>query len=167
MAHIQYFSHTLQITPPPVDGSKIAVLSDHIPLQDTGFNLPVLLTEILPKDSNIAPKSLLVMGHFDTGASKTCIDARIAEMLGLTPIGVSLMRTANSVTESPNYILNLAFPNTQLKPFNKIQVGSCDLRFDFNQQLNLRNMGLLIGRDVMSRWNIVWHGPSSSVFISD
>jgi hypothetical protein len=25
----------------------------------------------------------------------------------------------------------------------------------------------LIGRDVMSRWNIVWNGPTSTVFISD
>jgi hypothetical protein len=28
-------------------------------------------------------------------------------------------------------------------------------------------IGILIGRDIMSRWNIVWNGPTSTVFISD
>jgi len=29
------------------------------------------------------------------------------------------------------------------------------------------NFGVLIGRDIMARWNIVWNGPSSCVFIAD
>jgi hypothetical protein len=30
-----------------------------------------------------------------------------------------------------------------------------------------RNFGVLLGRDVMARWNIVWNGLTSTVFISD
>jgi hypothetical protein len=167
MANYQSFSTTFQITPALAPDAQISVIQSHIPLMDMGFNMPVLLTEIAPKDTKIAPKAILVMGHFDTGASKTSIDFKISEKLGLVPIGSSLISTANGTAETPNYILNLFFPDTQLKSFAKIQVGSCDLGFNPERELNPKNMGLLIGRDIMSQWNIVWNGPTSSVFVSD
>lgn len=46
--------------------------------------------------------------------------------------------------------------------YNSIALNiSSDHPVDFN------NFGLLIGRDIMSRWNIVWNGPTSTVLVSD
>jgi hypothetical protein len=110
------------------------------------------------------------MAHLDTGASITSIDINLAKYLKLAPTGQSTSRTAAGPQSTPDFVIDLSF-RTALSPFLNLQIGSCDLGFDVQQCLsdpnNSRNFGILIGRDMMARWNIVWHGPTSTVFISD
>jgi hypothetical protein len=70
----------------------------------------------------------------------------------------------------PIYTIDIGFPTTKLSSFNNLRIGSCRLGFDITNNMNPakpQNMGILIGRDIMSRWNIVWNGPTSTVIISD
>ncbi|MCM0607267.1 MAG: aspartyl protease family protein [Xanthomonadaceae bacterium] len=112
------------------------------------------------------------MAHFDTGASLTTIDVRVAQHLGLISTGMSPISTANGVTNTPNFAVDVGFLNTGLRRIVNLQVSSCNLSH-FNLQNALtntndpRNFGVLIGRDIMSLWNIVWNGPTSTVLISD
>jgi len=107
------------------------------------------------------------MGHFDTGASSTSIDINLARQLNLVPIGASTRQTAGGSHTTPDFYIDFSFPGTDLRPFHNLKIGSCTLRYNAENGLDQRNFGILIGRDVMSRWNIVWNGPSSTVFIHD
>lgn len=82
--------------------------------------------------------------------------------IGLTP-GPLLLQGFNVAVEISTAT---AFRQQPIPP--NLQIGSCNLNFQLNSNLNNpRNFGILLGRDVMSRWNIIWNGPSSTVIISD
>jgi len=112
------------------------------------------------------------MAHLDTGASTTSIEHNIASHLGLFSIGRQRISTANGTSTVDSYPVDLAFLNSSLKGFQNFRVSSCQMAHfnleDCLQNPNKpKNFGVLIGRDVMSRWHITWHGPTSTVFISD
>lgn len=168
------FAGELKTNKPIPEEYKIKVEATPIPLMKSGFNIPITITpssmvrEMAPDK---AMKSITIMAHFDTGASKTNIDTHIAEILGLSAVGVSKAHTAAGLTQTSEYAIDLSFPGIGLHPFKNLRVGSCKLPFDPDQSrsgfLSNNNFGALIGRDIMSRWNITWNGPTSTVFISD
>ena len=167
MALFNYIQHDIQIAPPLQSNAITSVTYSPYKLLMAGFNLQVLISSIIPTKSKRVPKTATMIGHFDTGASTTSIDFKLAELLELIPDGLTTINTANGVTKTPHYHVYISFPNTNLGPFDGIQVCSCNLGFDPNQNSNAYNVGLVIGRDIMSRWNIVWNGPTSCVFIAD
>ena len=126
MALFNLIRPKLQIQPPPTLGTIAVIKHDSQALQILGFNMQIQITEVLPIDSKLVAKSVAVIGHFDTGARATSIDIKLAELLGLTPVGSSIIRTANGEVETPNYIASMPFPNTALKSFEKIPIGSCN-----------------------------------------
>jgi hypothetical protein len=162
-----------QITPPLPEGTKILPRIDHTQLLLMGMNIPVAIstaTVFRGSPKNIPVLSVLVMAHLDTGASITSIDIRLAEHLSLIPTGQSTSGTAAGPQSMPNFVIDLGF-RANLSPFANLQIGSCKLGFNLERCLSNpndpTNFGILIGRDIMSRWNIVWNGPTSTVFISD
>jgi len=116
-------------------------------------------------------RTIVAMALLDTGASSTAISRIIANYLNLDPIGFSQINTAAGQAVYPDFSVDILFPSVALKSFENIKVGTCDLPFDLNLPIDeyssKNNFGVLIGRDMMSRWNIVWNGPTSSVFISE
>lgn len=143
-------------------------------LFDKGFNIIVELSTstVFSKQPNYPRKSMMVVAHFDTGASITAIDKKLANYLALNSIGVGSVNTASGVSDTNYYSIDMHFVNTPLKSISDLRVNEVDLKH-FNLQSCLsnpneeNNFGLLLGRDVMANWSIFWHGPSSSVFISD
>ena len=173
MSHIHQISARLNSSAKLPDGAQLRLMFTHIPLMQAGFNLPVSIST--PKNPNPEQvqdiKSVTVMAHFDTGASKTSIDTKLAEFLGLIPVGAGIIHTAAGKTQMPNYAVDISFPSTKLASFINLPIGSCNLPFkitdDGKIEVSPQNFGLLIGRDIMSHWNVVWNGPTSTVFISD
>jgi len=131
-----------------------------------GLNIPVLISTAsvyrMPNDPQFI-KTIQIFAHFDTGATKTSIDIELAKQLNLIPIGESPSHTAAGLRQATDFVIDLSFPAASLQPFKNLQISSCNLT---NPSIPLR-FGILLGRDVMSRWNIVWDGPSSTVIISD
>ena len=175
MAILQHFNFGVNINPPPPTGSQINVNVSPLMLQLFGFNIPV---EILTATADRQPpsplplNSIIVMAHVDTGASITSIDISLAEHLNLEATGELTNITAGGAKDMPRFAIDLCFPNTKLSPFINLGIGSCNLvTFNIQQCLlsphNPQNFGILIGRDVLSRWNLVWNGPSSTIIISD
>ena len=165
---------TVKSSAPLPPECKIKVQASPAHLMKSGFNIPVTITSAsmvreMAHDKDF--KSITVMAHFDTGASKTNIDLHIAEIIELSAVGISKTYTASGPTEMPEYAIDLSFPGSELQPFSNLRVGSCKLPFQPGQSspmfLSNSNIGVLIGRDIMSKWNIVWNGPTSTVFISD
>lgn len=174
MAHLSQMSFKVGIVPTPAPETRVNVGTSPTPLALTGFTMQVSVSTpaIIKKadpDAKICTET--VMALFDTGASKTSIDIRLAEHLGLTPVGMSTSHTAAGPTMSPNYAVDISFPGSRLSPFINLPIGSCKLPLKIGEngeiELTQRNFGMLIGRDIMTRWNIVWDGPTSMVFISD
>ena len=106
------------------------------------------------------------MGHLDTGAMFTSVDFNVAKKLNLFSTGLSKKQTASGEAITPDYIANLSFPGAKLKSYSMVRIGSVNLGFDFKDK-PYSKIGILIGRDIMSKWHITWHGPTSTVFISD
>lgn len=172
MGQYTKFAAAVKSSAPLPPGCKIETTS--VPLMKSGFNLPItvsassMMRELEPGK---AFKTIVVMAHFDTGASNTMIDPKVAEFLELKAVGMSRGHTAGGPIEMPKYAIDIMFPRTELRQFTNLEVGSCQLPFNPDQSspnfLSNNNFGVLIGRDIMARWNIVWNGPTSTVFISD
>ena len=143
------------------------------PLLQFGYNMYVEIStaSIFRKPPMSTPlSSITVLAHFDTGASITSIDIGLATHLNLIATGQTQNNTASGPQIMPTFAIDIGFPNTRLMPFYNLRAGSCKLGFDLanNMKSNKpQNMGILIGRDIMSRWNIIWNGPTSTVIVSD
>ena len=78
--------------------------------------LDMLKTETLI-NSNIRDKNKSIdinkkwRGLWDTGASKSSVDKRGVDELGLIPVGKGTISTANGVVSVNTYLVNLTLPN--------------------------------------------------------
>lgn len=175
MAHQFQLSLNLNFSPNPPPGTTVAVQHSPIPLERQGFNLLVEISTssaFLTLPNAPARKTIAVMAHFDTGASMTTVDTEIAAHLNLLPTGRQKTSTAGGLINNNTYAVDLVFLNSQLRGVQNLQIGSCPLpHFNLNSAISnpadLTNFGVLIGRDLMSKWNITWHGPTSTILLSD
>lgn len=174
MGQYTKFSQVVRSSEPIPQKCSLKFETTAVPLMKNGFNLPVaisvssMMREMEPEKKF---KTFIVMAHFDTGATNTTIDTKIADFLELKAVGLSRINTAGGTIETPKYAVDIIFPRTELRQFTNLEVGSCQLPFNIDQNnpnfLSNNNFGVLIGRDIMAHWNIVWNGPTSTVFISD
>jgi hypothetical protein len=151
----------------PIPGdAKFTLDLSPIPLMNAGLNIGVIVstaTAFRPPNNPQTVETAQIIAHFDTGANITSIDIELAKRLNLIPTGQSPSHTAAGMREATNFIIDLGFPGATLKPFINLQISSCRLSVP-SAPIQFE---LLLGRDVMSRWNIVWNGPTSTVFIYD
>jgi hypothetical protein len=165
MAHLQHFNPSFSFDPPLPPKSKISMSASSYNLCIKGLNIPVQLTSV-PLDGG-EPKSVTVMAHLDTGAFSTCIDLKLAAALEMFPVGQTKIQTEEGFKFVKKYIINIAFPNTALRSYISYAAG-CDFGYKGSMSnLDPNNFSVLLGRELMANWNIVWNGPTSSVFISD
>jgi hypothetical protein len=135
-----------------------------------GFLIPVTVAtpaSITAPPLSIQPRAIAVFALLDTGATRTNIDTQIADYLNLAALGYARVNTAAGLMNSATYAVDLQFSGDFLRPTVDLLVGACKLGYRPDMEMSQNNYGVLIGRDLMSKWNIVWNGPTSSVFISD
>jgi len=171
ITNIKVELHTEGSFPPD---AKLEIAFSPRALHELGFVMPVIVQtpSILCYPPISKPlKTVLVMALLDTGATKTCISGLIAEALELNAAGFSQTHTASGLEIFADYAVDVLFPNAHLRSFENLKVGSCNLPYNHDlpdiERMRAANFGVLIGRDMMTRWNIVWNGPTSSIFISD
>jgi len=171
---INSISVEFKLSNPIPPETKVFLGTNPLLLMERGFVLPLIIQTpsvlCLPPISKQL-RTITVMALFDTGASRTSITNDIANDLELEPVGFSKIHTAAGPGIFPDFAVDVLFPNAGLKNFENLKVGSCKLPYKRNLPPDLAmansNFGVLIGRDMMSRWNVVWNGPTSTVFISD
>jgi predicted aspartyl protease len=142
------------------------VFSPEILFRNGLFLIALVSTPVSLADK-IAPRMESVSALLDTGATTTSIDVRLAEKLGLPVWGASKIHTAAGLVDSVSYLADISFPSVNLGQMRNLSISSCELPYSPEKPPALDNFAMLIGRDIMSHWTIVWNGPSSSVFISD
>lgn len=139
----------------------------------TGMILPVVLSvprtpHAGPEENSSPQRGIMVNALLDTGATTTSIDESLAKNLGLVPIGFTQIGTAAGIRKAATYVVDISFPDTGLAPKRLVRVSSCNLQYSAESGAVLqRNVGALIGRDILSRWIVVWNGPMSTVTICD
>lgn len=105
--------------------------------------LNMLKTETLI-DSNVRDRSKSIdinkkwRGLWDTGASKSSIDKRVADELNLIPVGKGTISTANGVVSVNTYFVNFTLPNHVT--IKDVLVTGADLGKDID---------VLIGMDII------------------
>jgi len=173
MGSLQHHNIDFKINPPPPVGTQVGMSISPLPLLLTGMNISVAISTASaylrnPSFNKDLASKIIVMAHLDTGASRTSIDIGLAQHLKLLPTGISPSLTAGGLTTMPTFAADLSFPNTSLSAFVNLPIGSCRLNFNIKGNLNdPKNFAVLLGRDVLSRWNVVWNGPTSTVLIND
>lgn len=162
-------SATFKVTPPLPSGARIDLITSPGPLVATGANIFVSVsTAALCADgSSRNVLSAQTIGHIDSGATFTNIDISLAQRLGLVPSGYAKMQTASGTQTMPTFVIDLSFPSLGLRPIRNLQIGSCLLGYKVDAAPSAKNFGILIGRDIMSRWHITWDGLTSTVTICD
>jgi len=152
--------------PPLPPGTQFDFRISPFPLMLNGLNFSVVVSTAtayqIPNNPQ-SVKTIQIDAHFDTGASVTSIDIQLAKHLNLIPVGETPSNTAAGLRMATNFVIDLSFPGGSLRPFRNLSISSCDLG---GLSVPLK-FSMLLGRDVMSHWNIVWDGPSSTVIISD
>jgi hypothetical protein len=165
MAHIQHFNPSFTFDPPLAPNTNITMSASSYNLCIKGMNLPVEITS-MPLDGS-EPKTVTVMAHLGIGAYSTCIDSKLATALELFPVGQTKIQTASGFSSVERYIVNINFPGTGLRGYITY-AADCDLAYKGNiSNLDPNNFSVLLGRDILANWNIVYNGPTSTVFISD
>ena len=121
--------------------------------------LDMLKTETLI-DSNVRDKSKSIdankkwRGLWDTGASKSSIDKRVADELNLIPVGKGMISTANGVVSVNTYFVNLTLPNHVT--IKNVLVTGADLGNDID---------VLIGMDIIRHGDFsITNANSSTTF---
>ena len=96
----------------------------------------LILSSIRNKEKPYEPK--MWRGLWDTGASKSSINKKIVDDLGLIPVGNINISTANGVTTVNSYFVDIGLPNHVMIP--DVLVSCADLGDDID---------VLIGMDVI------------------
>lgn len=122
--------------------------------------LDMLKTETLI-DSNVRDRSKSIdtnkkwRGLWDTGASKSSIDKRVADELNLIPVGKGMISTANGVVSVNTYFVDLTLPNHVT--IKNVLVTGADLGKDID---------VLIGMDIIRHGDFSITNTNSSTTFS-
>lgn len=102
------------------------------------------------------PEAIELPAMIDTGASFTVIKQSVGTELGLKPVGVKLMSTANQVNiPCDQYAVRMALPNNVL-----VGVTATEAPMP-NPEVQA-----LIGRDILSRGVLIYIGPANTFTLS-
>jgi hypothetical protein len=114
-------------------------------------------------------KSIKVWAKIDTAAYKTHLSQKITDFLDLKLKGEKYnVPTGGGFTKTKTFAIDLNFVDYPLDPFINLEVESMPkFPFDLSNNIEKRNIGVLIGRDILSNWNLNWDGPTSTVTIFD
>jgi hypothetical protein len=109
----------------------------------------------MPLPSPITGKALI-----DTGASRSAVDVKlINDHLKLSSMGVAEMVTPSGIKEKRNiYPISMCFPGTNLPRIPLLPTVGCDL--------HEQNIVALLGRDVLSKFVLIYNGPGAFISLS-
>lgn len=110
--------------------------------------------------SGISSRGVLtITALVDTGASRTIINPQVANTCKLRHIGEARISSAGHITNRPEYVGAIVFPDSELQGFDPIRLVACPLPG--------QDVSCLLGRDVLERWIITYDGRSGFVEIEE
>jgi len=116
--------------------------------------IPSALSKFLSTQNQQIPAPRSGLALIDTGATRSCVDSQIISSLGVNPIGITTLGTARGRSQHHLYPAKFSFPAIRFE----VEFGSV-VGVDLSGQ-GAGNMQIiaLIGRDVLSRCILIYHG---------
>lgn len=112
------------------------------------------------------PADVSAKGLVDTGASCTCVDPRVVKALDLVQRGSASVYSSTSgpsySVQSPQYDLSLSILGERLSPPFRLP----NLAVTQSHLFEKNNFDVLVGRDILRKFLIVYDGPSGLCTIS-
>lgn len=125
-----------------------------VPLQ---VGIPKSLASILQAASQPIPPPVPGIGIVDTGAGSSCVDDGVVQKLGIQPVGVANVGTAGGLQTKATYPARFLFPGTNLPSMEFTSLIGADLS-SFSTPGSPQLLIALIGRDILSRFVLVYNG---------
>lgn len=123
------------------------------------------LAASLRAQGKAVPQPTSGLALIDTGATRSAVDESVIQALGVQPIGVVSIGTAAGVQQQSVYSARFSFPGTTLPAMEFAQLIGVDLRGHVVPHFQAPLIAL-IGRDILSKFVIVYNGPSASVTLA-
>ena len=128
------------------------------PVLPVEIAVPSALSRFLSAQNQQIPAPRAGLALIDTGATRSCVDSQIISSLGVNPIGIAFLGTARGRSKHHLYPAKFSFPAIKFE----VEFGSV-VGVDLSGQ-GVGNMQIiaLIGRDVLSRCILIYHGTRGS-----
>ena len=128
------------------------------PVLPVEIAVPSALSRFLSAQNQQIPAPMTGLALIDTGATRSCVDSQVISSLGVNPIGITTLGTARGRSQHHLYPAKFSFPAIRFE----IEFGSV-VGVDLSGQ-GAGNMQIiaLIGRDVLSRCILIYHGIKGS-----
>jgi predicted aspartyl protease len=143
------------------DGKKVIIpIPPQIILQNNGPIIPIVIThpksvaDKLIQDGKQVP-AIQVNALIDTGAFCSVITPKVAGQLNLVQTGFQSVTSVNNQEDQPAYFARLQF---NWGGYKDVQVVCCPIQGVFD---------VLIGRDILMHWNLIYNSKDGFIIICD
>jgi hypothetical protein len=138
-------------------------LTETGPLVQVEVSLPAALKKYLSEKGHPIPSPQSGFALVDTGASATAVDQTIFDALGIQQIDTIPTSTPHGAGTSPVYPASLTFPGLNLTDMPMERVIGCNLKWT---NIEGKEVIMLLGRDLLKYFLMVYNGLSSDLFLS-
>ena len=138
-------------------------LADTGPLIQVVLSMPAALAAFCRENSLNVPLPVTGYALIDTGASNTAVDEGILKQLSVLPIDLISHSTASGAGTAFVYPAQVSFPDLNIPDMKMDRVVGCPLKW---QTSDGKEVIMLLGRDLLTYFLMVYNGPASTVTLS-
>lgn len=125
------------------------------PVLPIEIHIPTALAAHYDKQNQTPPSPGTGLALIDTGATNSAVDKKIISSLSVKPVGVIDVGTASGIVQQETYPAKLSFPVEKIEvEFSRM--AGVDLG---GQTVDDQPIIALIGRDLLTRWVLIYNGP--------
>ena len=133
------------------------------PLVSVEISIPAALKAHLSAKGLPIPSPQSGLALIDTGAFATAVDQTIFDALGIPPIDKITTTTPHGVSKSPVYPATVSFPGLDVVEMPMERVVGCSLKW---QSVEGKDIIMLLGRDLLQYFLLVYNGKSADIFLA-
>ncbi len=134
------------------------------PIMPVEVAVPDPLAQHLANTNQVVPAPVTGIAMIDTGATITAVDQSVFQALGVPPVSTATVGTAKGPAEQFVFPAKLSFPGTSLQGLDFSQVLGCDLSGQLS--FGAERLIVLIGRDLLQYFILVYNGPGGLISLS-
>lgn len=145
------------------DKERGSTLEETGPLVQVQISLPGAVAEFCATNQIAIPPPLAGWALIDAGASTTAVDEECLLSLGIQPIDAIPTNTPSGSGRSLVYPARVTFPGLQLADLRMDRVFGAKLNW---QTPDSRSILMLLGRDMLKHFLLVYNGPGTNITLS-
>jgi len=138
-------------------------LTETGPLVQVTIGLPPALEEYHAKKGLAIPQAVSGYALLDTGASASAVHEQIFFDLGVLPIDSIPTATPHGAGRSFVYPARVSFPGLLITDYRMDRLIGSDLKW---QTIDGREIIMLLGRDLLRLFLLIYNGPRHDITIS-